>query len=153
MTTLNFEHFRCYNLQAFFGVYDGHGGRKAADFVSERLHENIIAMMNCGFSSSKEEAAKAGYLKTDEEFLKQVIHSPSFPARNPPPTQPHPLPPKHRPHRPPQQSKEDSFYVSLMRSLWICIGCRLMSMMACWELLNKTCCKFYNARDLVLVYI
>lgn len=114
MTTLNFEHFRCYNLQAFFGVYDGHGGRKAADFVSERLHENIIAMMNCGFSSSKEEAAKAGYLKTDEEFLKQVIHSPSFPARNPPPTQPH------------QQSKEDSFYVSLMRSLWICIGCRLM---------------------------
>lgn len=64
----------CHDLQCFFGVYDGHGGRKAADFVAERLHKNIIDMMeNCGSGSSKEEAVKGGYLKTDQEFLKQVI--------------------------------------------------------------------------------
>lgn len=41
--------------------------------MAERLHENIMEMMeNCGCSSSKEEAVKAGYLKTDDDFLKQV---------------------------------------------------------------------------------
>ncbi|OWM89692.1 probable protein phosphatase 2C 14 [Punica granatum] len=62
--------------KGFFGVYDGHGGRKAADFVAERLHKNIIEMVeNCQSGSSKEEAVKAGYLKTDEEFLVQGLSS------------------------------------------------------------------------------
>ncbi|GLT36646.1 hypothetical protein SLA2020_110100 [Shorea laevis] len=57
---------------AFFGVYDGHGGRKAADFVAENLHNNIFeSLKNCAGNEEKEEAVKAGYLKTDEEFLKQ----------------------------------------------------------------------------------
>lgn len=62
------------NVQGFFGVYDGHGGKKAAEFVAENLHTNILQMMeNCEEPMSKEEAVKAGYLKTDQEFLKQVI--------------------------------------------------------------------------------
>ncbi|KAF5940058.1 hypothetical protein HYC85_021225 [Camellia sinensis] len=60
----------------FFGVYDGHGGRKAADFVAENLHENIFKMLeNCTGNAAKEEAVKAGYLKTDQEFLKQGLGS------------------------------------------------------------------------------
>ncbi|GKV14609.1 hypothetical protein SLEP1_g25452 [Rubroshorea leprosula] len=58
--------------KAFFGVYDGHGGRKAADYVAENLHDNIFELMkNCTRNEEKVEAIKAGYLKTDEEFLKQ----------------------------------------------------------------------------------
>ncbi|CAN1312948.1 Probable protein phosphatase 2C 14 [Linum perenne] len=29
----------------FFGVYDGHGGKKAAEFAAENLHSNIMAIM------------------------------------------------------------------------------------------------------------
>ncbi|OMO81640.1 phosphatase 2C (PP2C)-like protein [Corchorus olitorius] len=62
--------------KAFFGVYDGHGGKKAAEFVAENLHNNIFEMLkNCRGNEEKEEAVKAGYLKTDEEFLKQKIPS------------------------------------------------------------------------------
>ncbi|XP_055959803.1 uncharacterized protein LOC126657296 [Mercurialis annua] len=60
----------------FFGVYDGHGGKKAVEFVAENLHGNILEMMvNCNGNESKEEAVKAGYLKTDHEFLKQGVVS------------------------------------------------------------------------------
>ncbi|XP_065876282.1 uncharacterized protein [Euphorbia lathyris] len=62
----------------FFGVYDGHGGHKAAEFVAENLHTNIVEMMvNCSEtgSVSKVEAVKAGYLKTDQQFLKQGVVS------------------------------------------------------------------------------
>ncbi|KAF2282250.1 hypothetical protein GH714_043891 [Hevea brasiliensis] len=31
--------------KGFFGVYDGHGGKKAAEFVAENLHTNILEMM------------------------------------------------------------------------------------------------------------
>ncbi|XP_062110434.1 uncharacterized protein LOC133822198 [Humulus lupulus] len=57
----------------FFGVYDGHGGKKAAEFVAEHLHNNVLEMMkNC---AEKEEGVKAGYLKTDQDFLKQDMCS------------------------------------------------------------------------------
>ncbi|XP_051148619.1 probable protein phosphatase 2C 14 [Andrographis paniculata] len=55
--------------KVFFGVYDGHGGGKAAEFVADNLHLNIFEMLGKG--ESKEEGVKIGYLKTDEEFLKQ----------------------------------------------------------------------------------
>ncbi|KAL2233667.1 UNVERIFIED_CONTAM: putative protein phosphatase 2C 14 [Sesamum indicum] len=56
----------------FFGVYDGHGGSKAAEFVAENLHLKIFEMLDSSSGNkAKEEAVKAGYLKTDEEFLKQ----------------------------------------------------------------------------------
>ncbi|GMY26331.1 probable protein phosphatase 2C 14 [Fagus crenata] len=62
--------------KGFFGVYDGHGGKKAAEFVAENLHTNILEMMeNCKEPTAKEEAVKAGYLKTDQEFLKQGLGS------------------------------------------------------------------------------
>ncbi|XP_026404313.1 probable protein phosphatase 2C 14 isoform X1 [Papaver somniferum] len=62
--------------KGFFGVYDGHGGRKASDFVAENLHKNIMEMMeNSEGDSGKKEAIKAGYLKTDQEFLKQGLSS------------------------------------------------------------------------------
>ncbi|KAJ7982045.1 putative Phosphatase 2C family protein [Quillaja saponaria] len=62
--------------KGFFGVYDGHGGKKAADFVADNLHANIFKMMeNCEESKGKVSALKNGYLKTDEEFLKQGVGS------------------------------------------------------------------------------
>ncbi|KAJ7948970.1 putative Phosphatase 2C family protein [Quillaja saponaria] len=61
--------------KGFFGVYDGHGGEKAADFVAENLHTNILEMMDCKESKGKEEALRNGYLKTDEEFLKLGVGS------------------------------------------------------------------------------
>ncbi|KAJ9708784.1 hypothetical protein PVL29_000682 [Vitis rotundifolia] len=62
--------------KGFFGVYDGHGGKMAADFVVENLHTNIFEKLeNCAEDTTKEEAVKAGYLKTDEEFLKQGLSS------------------------------------------------------------------------------
>ena len=33
------------SIISFFGVYDGHGGHKAADFVTENLHKNFAAEM------------------------------------------------------------------------------------------------------------
>ncbi|XP_059448059.1 uncharacterized protein LOC132179366 [Corylus avellana] len=62
--------------KGFFGVYDGHGGNKAAEFVAENLHTNILEMMeNCKEPTAKEEAVKSGYIKTDQEFLKQGLGS------------------------------------------------------------------------------
>ncbi|RWW32905.1 hypothetical protein GW17_00002379 [Ensete ventricosum] len=60
--------------QAFFGVFDGHGGRAAVDFVSEKLGKNILTALE---ELQKEEnqielAIKEGYLTTDREFLSQV---------------------------------------------------------------------------------
>ncbi|XP_057811057.1 probable protein phosphatase 2C 14 [Salvia miltiorrhiza] len=60
----------------FFGVYDGHGGSKAAAFVKENLHLKIFEMLeSISENKEKEAACKAGYLKTDEEFLKQGLDS------------------------------------------------------------------------------
>ncbi|KAL2903455.1 putative protein phosphatase 2C 14 [Bienertia sinuspersici] len=62
--------------KGFFGVYDGHGGRKAAEFVAESLHKNVIEMLdNCVGNLAMEEAVKAAYLKTDREFLEQGVNS------------------------------------------------------------------------------
>ncbi|BBN14420.1 protein phosphatase 1L [Marchantia polymorpha subsp. ruderalis] len=63
--------------QAFFGVFDGHGGRKAADFAAENLVHNIVDAME---SSDKEEgymeaAVRAAYLTTDADFLKKGVGS------------------------------------------------------------------------------
>ncbi|EPS57222.1 hypothetical protein M569_17598, partial [Genlisea aurea] len=58
----------------FFGVYDGHGGSKAAEFASENLHVRIMEQISKN-NRSKEAAVAMGYLKTDEEFLKQGIGS------------------------------------------------------------------------------
>ncbi|CAL4988842.1 unnamed protein product [Urochloa decumbens] len=68
---------------AFYGVFDGHGGRTAVDFVSHRLGENVVsAVLAAGANthpeaSSAEEhdavsaAIRAAYLATDSELLAQ----------------------------------------------------------------------------------
>ncbi|EOA33967.1 hypothetical protein CARUB_v10021462mg [Capsella rubella] len=62
--------------KGFFGVYDGHGGGKAAEFVAENLHKNVLEMMkNCKDKEEKVEAFKAAYLRTDRDFLEQGVVS------------------------------------------------------------------------------
>ncbi|GJU61198.1 probable protein phosphatase 2C 14 [Tanacetum coccineum] len=60
----------------FFGVYDGHGGSKAADYVSKNLHTNVFEMLEkCSENAATEEVVKAAFMKTDDEFLKQGLES------------------------------------------------------------------------------
>ncbi|RZC78048.1 hypothetical protein C5167_002246 [Papaver somniferum] len=60
--------------QAFFGVYDGHGGAKAAEFASKHMENNIMNELSSrGADEQIEEAVKSGYLLTDSEFLKEDV--------------------------------------------------------------------------------
>ncbi|MCD9639323.1 hypothetical protein HAX54_023763 [Datura stramonium] len=61
--------------RGFFGVYDGHGGRKAAEFVAENLHSYVFEMLDHGSSTTREKAIEAAYMKTDQQFLKQGLDS------------------------------------------------------------------------------
>ncbi|XP_076941622.1 putative protein phosphatase 2C 14 [Bidens hawaiensis] len=62
--------------KGFFGVYDGHGGSKAAEYVSKNLHSNVFDMLDkCSKNTSIQEAVKAAFMKTDDEFLKQGLES------------------------------------------------------------------------------
>ncbi|KAF8711414.1 hypothetical protein HU200_029446 [Digitaria exilis] len=66
---------------AFYGVFDGHGGRAAVDFVSERLGENVVAAVLAAdneASSAADDgndaisaAIRSAYLATDSELLAQ----------------------------------------------------------------------------------
>ncbi|TQD91165.1 hypothetical protein C1H46_023248 [Malus baccata] len=56
--------------QAFFGVFDGHGGAKAAEFAAKNLNKNIADRLRGGSEEEIVEAVKDGYLTTDVEFLK-----------------------------------------------------------------------------------
>ncbi|KAH0905840.1 hypothetical protein HID58_037667 [Brassica napus] len=61
-----------YDLQAIFGVYDGHGGSRAAEFAAKNLCNNILGERGSERNESDiEEAVKRGYLTTDSEFLKE----------------------------------------------------------------------------------
>jgi serine/threonine protein phosphatase PrpC len=51
---------------AYFGVYDGHGGRGAVNFVQEHLHVNFREQMDLGLEP--EQAWHAAYLKTDADM-------------------------------------------------------------------------------------
>ncbi|XP_058090056.1 probable protein phosphatase 2C 74 [Magnolia sinica] len=63
--------------QAYFGVFDGHGGRAAVDYVTEKLGKNIIAALGETErgDSQLEEAIRAGYLTTDKNFLSKALGS------------------------------------------------------------------------------
>ncbi|KAI3733453.1 hypothetical protein L6452_12896 [Arctium lappa] len=62
--------------KGFFGVYDGHGGSKAAEFVAKNLHSNVFEMLDkCSENTTTEEVVKAAFIKTDDEFLKQGLES------------------------------------------------------------------------------
>ncbi|CAN4095769.1 unnamed protein product [Withania somnifera] len=56
--------------QAFYGVFDGHGGAEAAEFAAKNLGSNIISEVALRGEGGLEEAVREGYLVTDAEFLK-----------------------------------------------------------------------------------
>lgn len=62
-------------LQAFFGIFDGHGGVKAAEFAARNMGRNIMNKVAVRSEEDIEVAVKDGYLTTDEEFLKQNVRS------------------------------------------------------------------------------
>nr|CAB3491311.1 unnamed protein product [Digitaria exilis] len=68
--------------QAFYGVFDGHGGHAAVDFVSRRLGENVVSAVLAAAATREDEtspaeedavsaAIRAAYLATDRELLAQ----------------------------------------------------------------------------------
>ncbi|XP_073123236.1 probable protein phosphatase 2C 25 [Henckelia pumila] len=58
--------------QAFFGVFDGHGGVKAAEFAAENLVKNVVHELERREDDDGIElAVKKGFLTTDSDFLRQ----------------------------------------------------------------------------------
>ncbi|KAI4302430.1 hypothetical protein MLD38_038175 [Melastoma candidum] len=55
---------------AFFGVFDGHGGEKAAEFAALHMDAKIKEEIDRGGSDIKT-AVRDAYLKTDEEFMRR----------------------------------------------------------------------------------
>lgn len=53
---------------SFFGVYDGHGGDKVAQFAGENIHK-IIAKQEAFKKGDIEQALKDGFLATDRAIL------------------------------------------------------------------------------------
>lgn len=52
----------------FYGVYDGHGGARCADYLQANLHKNICNTQEF-LRGDFEEAIRKGFQQTDEEFL------------------------------------------------------------------------------------
>ncbi|KAF4131645.1 Protein phosphatase 2C [Phytophthora infestans] len=75
------------DLVAFFGLYDGHGGPEVAEYLAEKLHENVYNHVQK--STNKPESARSlqpadivladairtAYAATDEEIFKQQLPS------------------------------------------------------------------------------
>jgi protein phosphatase 2C family protein 2/3 len=55
------------SLCAFFGVYDGHGGKRASNFAATTLHQRILA--NQHFQIDPKQAIREGFQCTEQEFL------------------------------------------------------------------------------------
>lgn len=53
---------------SFFGVYDGHGGDRVAQFAGENIHQ-IIAKQEAFKKGDIEQALKDGFLATDRAIL------------------------------------------------------------------------------------
>lgn len=60
-------------FQAFFGIFDGHGGAKAAQFSAENLDKNVVDEVEKMGDQDIVEAVKHGYLRTDSEYLKEGL--------------------------------------------------------------------------------
>lgn len=60
-------------MQAFFGIFDGHGGAKAAEFAAQNLKNNILDEVVRRGDDEIEESVKHGYLNTDSDFLKEDL--------------------------------------------------------------------------------
>ena len=63
--------------RGIFSVFDGHGGREAADYAADNLHDNILREVNDvgshldpdEFMKQVKAAMIKGFLATDQEFL------------------------------------------------------------------------------------
>jgi len=56
-------------------VFDGHGGKSAAQFVRDNLPRVIVEDVN--FPLDLEKVVKRSFLETDAAFLKTYSHEPS----------------------------------------------------------------------------
>lgn len=54
---------------AFYAVYDGHGGKNAADLTAELLHVNVVKDPSFQSGEDVEGALKRGFEKTDNTIL------------------------------------------------------------------------------------
>ncbi|KAK8715868.1 hypothetical protein V6N13_043194 [Hibiscus sabdariffa] len=59
--------------QAFFGVFDGHGGSEAAEFAAGNLDKAAAAEVSKRRGDAIEEAIREAYLTTDMDFLKEDL--------------------------------------------------------------------------------
>ncbi|PRP74396.1 hypothetical protein PROFUN_10294 [Planoprotostelium fungivorum] len=58
-------------VQAYYGIYDGHSGKLAAEYARTHLHSNIFDEFSTGLAWSEENlvaALQKGYLRTNVEF-------------------------------------------------------------------------------------
>lgn len=61
---------------AFFGVYDGHGGRLCVEYVVEHLHQNLLRFLrNAKPPQGPEQCLKEAFRITDKEMLESGIMS------------------------------------------------------------------------------
>lgn len=58
---------------AYFGVYDGHGGEKVAQFAGENIHK-IVAKQDGFVKGDMEQALKDGFLATDRAILNGTFY-------------------------------------------------------------------------------
>jgi len=56
--------------KAYYGIYDGHRGSRAAEYLAEHLHNNILE--HADFVSNTENALVEAFLQTDEAFLEKA---------------------------------------------------------------------------------
>lgn len=57
-----------------FGVFDGHGGAKAAEFSAKNLNRNIMLKIANRCEDEVVEGVKEGYCDTDSDFLKEDLN-------------------------------------------------------------------------------
>jgi len=65
--------YDCFNYdenQGYFGVYDGHGGRMAVEFIKENLHNYVYQAMQT--IPNTLEALKSAYLEADKHLCLQL---------------------------------------------------------------------------------
>mmetsp|Transcript_24540 Transcript_24540/g.72206 ORF Transcript_24540/g.72206 Transcript_24540/m.72206 type:complete len:370 (+) Transcript_24540:206-1315(+) len=59
---------------AYFAIYDGHGGRTAVDFISDRLHENVASELQSTADACREDvnvvsaAISRAVMRTDDQL-------------------------------------------------------------------------------------